>query len=115
MTIYVVRSAGQVQKLAGDKSGYLQGFYQARAGGSLAFTSKVESEGFAISQSEQTLFHEYAHHLMHGVSEWATPRWYSEGFAEFFSTARFEKMAGSAWGYRHITVLRNCFMRRMCR
>lgn len=98
VTIYVVRNAGQVQKLAGDKSGWLRGFYQARAGGSVAFTSRVESNGGAVGQSEQTLFHEYAHHVMHGVSEWATPRWYSEGFAEFFSTARFEKNGGVGLG-----------------
>lgn len=98
VTIYVVRSTGQVQKLAGDKSGFLQGFYQARAGGSVAFTARVESEGGAITQSEQVLFHEYAHHVMYGVSEWATPRWLSEGFAEFFSTARFEKKGGVGIG-----------------
>jgi tetratricopeptide (TPR) repeat protein len=98
VTIYVVRNASQVQKLAGDKSGFLQGFYQARAGGSLAFTSRVESEGRDITQSEQVLFHEYTHHIMHGVSEWATPRWLSEGFAEFFSTARFEKDGGVGIG-----------------
>jgi hypothetical protein len=98
VTIYVVRSANQVQKLAGDKSGYLRGFYQARAGGSLAFISRVESEGRDITQSEQILFHEYTHHIMHGVSEWATPRWLSEGFAEFFSTARFEKDGGVGIG-----------------
>jgi tetratricopeptide (TPR) repeat protein len=91
VTIYVVRSSSQVQKLAGDKSGSLQGFYQARAGGSLAFISRVEGGGRDIDQSEQVLFHEYAHHMMHGASEWASPRWLSEGFAEFFSSARFEK------------------------
>ena len=37
VTIYVVRSSSDVRKLAGDKSGFLQGFYQARAGGSVAF------------------------------------------------------------------------------
>jgi tetratricopeptide (TPR) repeat protein len=98
VTIYVVRSAGQVQKLAGDKSGWLRGFYQPRAGGSVAFISRVESEGKDISASEQVLFHEYAHHVMHGVSEWSTPRWYSEGFAEFFATARFEKDGGMGLG-----------------
>lgn len=98
VTIYVVRSANQVQKLAGDKSGYLQGFYQARAGGSLAFTSRVESDGSDVTRSEQVLFHEYTHHIMHGTSEWATPRWLSEGFAEFFSTARFEKDGGVGIG-----------------
>ncbi len=98
VTIYVVRNDAQVQKLAGDKSGWLRGFYQARAGGSLAFTARVESQGRDISQSEQVLFHEYAHHIMHGTSEWATPRWLSEGFAEFFSTARFEKDGGVGLG-----------------
>lgn len=98
VTIYVVRNASQVQKLAGDKSGFLRGFYQARAGGSLAFTARVESQGRDVTQSEQILLHEYAHHVMHGASEWATPRWASEGFAEFFSTARFEKDGGVGLG-----------------
>ncbi|MGL5838835.1 MAG: hypothetical protein ACRCY3_10085 [Sphingorhabdus sp.] len=98
VTIYVVRSGSQVRKLAGDKSGFIQGFYQARAGGSLAFTSRVESQGKDVTQSEQVLLHEYAHHIMHGTSEWATPRWLSEGFAEFFSTARFEKDGGVSLG-----------------
>jgi tetratricopeptide (TPR) repeat protein len=98
VTIYVVRSANQVQKLAGDKTGFLRGFYQARAGGSLAFTARVESDGRDVTQTEQILLHEYTHHIMHGVSEWATPRWLSEGFAEFFSTARFEKDGGVGIG-----------------
>jgi tetratricopeptide (TPR) repeat protein len=98
VTIYVVRSTAQVQKLAGDKSGFLRGFYQPRAGGSVAFTARIESEGSAITQSEQVLFHEYTHHLLLGVSEWATPRWLSEGFAEFFATARFEKNGGMGIG-----------------
>jgi hypothetical protein len=98
VTIYVVRSGRDVRKLAGDKSGFLQGFYQPRAGGSVAFTSRVEGEGKDVSQTEQTLLHEYAHHVMHGASEWATPRWLSEGFAEFFSTARFERDGGVGLG-----------------
>jgi tetratricopeptide (TPR) repeat protein len=98
VTIYVVRSASDVRKLAGNKSGFLQGFYQARAGGSVAFTARVESNGAEISQSEQVLFHEYAHHVMHSTNQWSTPRWLSEGFAEFFSTARFEKNGGVGLG-----------------
>lgn len=98
VTIYVVRSSNQVRKLAGDKTGFLQGFYQPRAGGSVAFTARVEAEGKDISQSEQILLHEYAHHVMYGATEWATPRWLSEGFAEFFSTARFERDGGVGLG-----------------
>jgi tetratricopeptide (TPR) repeat protein len=98
VTIYVVRSTNQVQKLAGDKSGFVRGFYRPRAGGSVAFTARVEGEGKDISRSEQILYHEYAHHVMHGASEWASPRWLSEGFAEFFSTARFEQDGGVGLG-----------------
>lgn len=98
VTIYVVKSGAQVRKLAGDKSGYLRGFYQPRAGGSVAFTSQVESGGREVDASERILFHEYAHHVMHSSSEWTNPRWLSEGFAEFYSTVRFEKDGGVSVG-----------------
>jgi Protein of unknown function (DUF1570) len=98
VTIYVVKSGSDVRKLAGDKSGYLQGFYQPRAGGSVAFISRVDSGGKELGDSERTLFHEYAHHAMHSNNEWVTPRWLSEGFAEFYSTARFERDGGVAVG-----------------
>ena len=98
VTIYVVRNTNQVRKLAGDKTGSLLGFYQARAGGSVAFVARVDSDGNAVTQSEQVLFHEYAHHVMHSANQWSTPRWLSEGFAEFFSTARFEKNGGMGLG-----------------
>ena len=98
VTIYVVRSDNEVQKLAGDKTGFLRGFYRPRAGGSLAFIARVQGAGNEISRSEQVLYHEYAHHVMQGASEWASPRWLSEGFAEFFSTARFEKNGGVGLG-----------------
>jgi tetratricopeptide (TPR) repeat protein len=98
LTIYVVKSGNVVRKLAGDTSGFLQGFYQSRAGGSVAFTSRVEAEGRDISSSEQTLLHEYAHHVMQSSNEWATPRWLSEGYAEFFSTARFDRDGGVGLG-----------------
>lgn len=98
VTIYVVKTASEVRKLAGDKSGYLQGFYQARAGGSVAFISRVDSGGKELGDSERTLFHEYAHHAMFSNNEWATPRWLAEGFAEFYSTARFDKNGGVSVG-----------------
>lgn len=98
VTIYVVKSGADVRKLAGDKSGFLQGFYQPRAGGSLAFISRVESGGREVDDSERILFHEYAHHVMHSTNEWSTPRWLSEGFAEFYSTVRFERDGGVSVG-----------------
>ena len=41
-------------------------------------------------------FHEYTHHLMTRTSRSAYPEWYSEGFAEFFSTPKFDR-DGSVW------------------
>lgn len=41
-------------------------------------------------QDQTTLLHEYAHHFMLGTSgAVAYPAWYVEGFAEYFSTAKF--------------------------
>jgi tetratricopeptide (TPR) repeat protein len=98
VTIYVVKSGSDVRKLAGDKSGFLQGFYQPRAGGSVAFISRVDSGGKELDDSERILFHEYAHHVMFSNTEWITPRWMSEGFAEFYSTVRFERDGGVSVG-----------------
>ena len=34
--------------------------------------------------------HEYAHHFMAENAPYLVPRWYGEGFAEYFATAKFE-------------------------
>ncbi len=44
-----------------------------------------------VSDSEQVLLHEYAHHFMYANNTRVIPRWFGEGFAEFFSTATFER------------------------
>jgi tetratricopeptide (TPR) repeat protein len=93
VTIYVVRSERMVRKLyGGGDSRYVQGFYLPRAGGSLAIIPPIDvaSSGKA-SESELVLMHEYAHHFMAENAPYMVPRWYSEGFAEYFATAKFEK------------------------
>ncbi len=42
------------------------------------------------TESEMVLLHEYAHHFMFENASYLVPRWYGEGFAEFFATAKFE-------------------------
>ena len=92
VTVYVVRNSKDVQKLLGvPASSNIRGFYIPRAGGSFAIVPKLESSGSAVSMSEIVLFHEYAHHFMYGTSSVAFPRWFSEGFAEFYATSKFEK------------------------
>lgn len=93
LTVYVVANDSAVQRLFGSGGRNLAGFYDGRASGSVAFTparGRGDDAGGAL-MPQIVLFHEYAHHVLLGHSRIAYPRWYSEGFAEFMSTTRFDK------------------------
>lgn len=111
LTIFVLPNESDVRKLAGDKSGFLKGFYTGRASGSLAYVPK-RTDGGSRSEfpAEIVLYHEYAHHLMMQLLDRPYPEWYIEGFAEFLSVPKFERDGsiglGSppqhrAWGLFH--------------
>lgn len=93
LTVFVVRDDNQVRKLLGDGSKYVQGFYQSRAGGSVAFIPRVDGTQQAgrASDGELILLHEYAHHFMFSVFSGSPPLWFGEGFAEFYAASKFEK------------------------
>lgn len=90
LTVFVVKDEKTIRRLANDKSGFLSGFYIGRVTGPLAFVPRKAEDpnGF---KSEVIFFHEYAHHLMMQALEKPYPEWLVEGFAEFMSTASFEK------------------------
>jgi tetratricopeptide (TPR) repeat protein len=92
VTVYVVRNERIVRRLYGaEDSRYVQGFYVPRAGGSLAIIPPIDvSSGSKASESELVLMHEYAHHFMAENAPYLVPRWYGEGFAEYFATAKFD-------------------------
>ena len=98
VTIYVVSGKREVRELYGEGSKYIGGFYVPRAGGSLAIVPRVRTGGRTVDFSMITLLHEYAHHFMTSASAFALPRWLSEGSAEFFSSASFDKDGGIAIG-----------------
>lgn len=89
LTIFAVSSVLAVQKLAGG-NGLIAGFYNPRAGGSVAFVPRRMSGGRGELNSDEVLRHEYAHHFMFRNMPAAFPTWFSEGFAEFNSTARVQ-------------------------
>lgn len=94
VTVYIVRNEKLVRELYGDQQDakYIQGFYIARAGGSLAIIPPIDSSRSGeISESERILMHEYAHHFMAENAPYLVPRWFGEGFAEFFSSAKFDR------------------------
>lgn len=107
VTIFALRDEADVQRLAGDKSGFIKGFYKGRAEGSVAYVargegsnatreagigSNIRSQSINTNMTGETiLLHEYSHHLMMQDLRVPYPEWLVEGFAEFMSTARFEK------------------------
>ena len=91
LTVFVLSNTGAVRKLANDKTGFVAGFYIPRASGSVAFVPRNAGEGAKTDLNADTIFfHEYAHHLMLQKAQAAYPAWLVEGFAEFYSTAKFE-------------------------
>jgi hypothetical protein len=92
LTVYFVRGADTVQKLYGGKDHNIAGFYTASAEGAIAVVPRRASGDDENSLTGNViLFHEYAHHLMFQYFQAAYPAWYVEGFAEFMSTAEFDK------------------------
>jgi len=94
VTVYVVRNKREVQALHGGDNKFLGGFYVPRAGGSLAIVPTVDSGNGAITMSMVVLLHEYAHHFLISSNSMPMPRWFSEGAAEFFASAKFEADGG---------------------
>lgn len=92
VTIYVVSSDAEVRRLIGGDNKYVAGFYRPRAGGSVAFVPRTKAgSGTQLDFSMVILLHEYAHHFLISASSFPMPRWMSEGAAEFFASASFEK------------------------
>ena len=93
VTLFVVADQNAVAHLAKDGTGRTAGFYSGRASGSIAIIPKsLENDKMSGAMtSEVVFFHEYAHHLMLANAEHSFPEWLIEGFAEFMSTALFQK------------------------
>ena len=91
VTIFVVGSTRDIRKLSGTNSRSIAGFYIPRAGGSKAFVQDIKLTSGYPDFSTIILLHEYAHHFLISSSRYAMPRWMSEGAAEFFAAASFNR------------------------
>lgn len=90
LTIFVLPSEKEVRRLANDKTGFISGFYKGRAAASVAYIPR-RMENADPGSTNLILLHEYAHHLMAQDLASPYPEWLVEGFAEFMSTAKFER------------------------
>ncbi len=90
VTIFVVASQGKVREAVAADNRYLAGIYLPRAGAAIAVVPKLRSTASDYEMSGETvLLHEYAHHFMTGLTARTYPRWFVEGFAEFFAGVKF--------------------------
>jgi tetratricopeptide (TPR) repeat protein len=100
VTVYVVPSIADIQKLFGSPTQRVGAFYIPRAAGSVAFAPLSSGSGSQFEASAQRiLLHEYGHHFMY--VDWPSaviPKWFSEGFAEFNSTAIFNQDGSITFG-----------------
>ncbi|MDY7099042.1 MAG: hypothetical protein SXU28_12960 [Pseudomonadota bacterium] len=91
VVIFVAGSQKDIRKLSGRNSRTVQGFYIPRAGGSKAFVQDIRNKDGYPHFSTIILLHEYAHHFLISASRYEMPRWLSEGAAEFFAAATFNR------------------------
>lgn len=101
LTVYVLSNDSKIRNLIGGSSRNVMGFYVPRASGSVAFVPQRVvggSSGKFDLGADTVLFHEYAHHFFYQNFTGSYPLWFSEAFAEFFSTVRFESDGGVGIG-----------------
>ena len=91
VTIYIVRYVNDVRKVTNHTNRFVAGVYLPRAGASIAIVPSVRIRSVASDSSMIYLLHEYVHHFQRANSSFSMPRWMSEGSAEFFASASFEK------------------------
>lgn len=92
VTVFIVSSRAKVRKVTGAQNRFLVGAYIPRAGSSVAVIPKLGRTSQSELSGETVLYHEYAHHFMiAGLTARAFPRWFTEGFAEFFAGVRFRE------------------------
>ncbi|MGE4064250.1 MAG: tetratricopeptide repeat protein [Rhodospirillaceae bacterium] len=86
-TIYLLRHNGELREVFPSLRRSTAGVYAAYPRAAMAFAIRV-TPGTMITP-EHILFHEYAHHFMLHYHPATYPAWFTEGFAEYFSTVEF--------------------------
>ena len=90
LTVYVVENDERLRRLTGTGGTAIAGMYSKPIEGARAIVpfKKTSSNSWGL-EGVEILRHEYAHHFMWQHAPAPYPAWYSEGFADYYSTARF--------------------------
>ena len=95
LTIYLLEDSDEVAKL-GRRN--VAGFYLVQLEQTIAVGNRESGAEKSDLTGKEVLLHEYAHHFMYHNFSVPTPRWFSEGFAEFVATARFKRNGDWTFG-----------------
>lgn len=92
VVIFVVGDQRDLRRVLDTDRRNIGGIYIPRAGASRAYVQDIRNrDGRYPHFSTVILLHEYAHHFLISTSRFAMPRWMSEGAAEFFASATFDR------------------------
>jgi hypothetical protein len=110
LDIYFVKSTKDLRqvlpKMSEDVLGFVLRCDSAMAGFSLYDGDMVDNRKVkyqAQNTSQTVIFHEYAHLYMFQNSQTPYPKWFIEGYAEFYGTTRIQgdqALVGMAWDQR---------------
>lgn len=81
LEIFLAHGIDDLRKVSPGLSSGIAGFYTGDVDRIFAIVDLSRSEG------DNTLLHEYGHHFMRANMPGAYPGWFTEGFAEYYSTA----------------------------
>ena len=110
VTIYIVPDIDSVQTLAGPGGRNVLGFYSATAQSAHAVTPEKVPDYFPDGmEAENVLNHEYTHHMLLANMDQFYPGWLTEGMAEFFMTAQFNKKGDVTIGAPNLARGRSMF------
>ncbi len=107
LKVYLLASHGDLDVVWPGASDEIGGFFTHCREDEAAFPIVQSDKVFASSVediSETVMFHEYAHSFMDAYSDRHFPRWFEEGFAEYYSTARID---GRSVVIGNVSVLRS--------
>lgn len=98
LTVFVLKDADDVASILGAGGSGIAGVYFGRASGPVAIANSEPKRYERQLDGQTVFFHEYLHHLMLQDATAAYPTWMTEGYAEFFGTARFRKDGSIEFG-----------------
>ena len=96
LNVYLLKKDSDLDKVWPNHPKNIGGFANSSIDGVFAFSlafggilqNYKDAKHLDENENQVVLFHEYTHLLMQTTSGFAFPRWYIEGFAEYYSTTR---------------------------